>query len=75
MSFSGGKRSCIGFKFSEMEIKVVLSVLVPNLTFELTDKPIQWNVGTVGFPTVGKESATPQLPLKVARYALPGSAV
>ncbi|KAH9832026.1 cytochrome P450 [Rhodofomes roseus] len=75
MSFSGGKRSCIGFKFSEMEIKVVLSVLVPNLTFELTDKPIQWNVGTVGFPTVGKESATPQLPLKVARYALPGSGV
>ncbi|PCH40533.1 cytochrome P450 [Wolfiporia cocos MD-104 SS10] len=68
MTFFGGKRACIGFKFSEMEMKVVLSVLLANFTFELTDKPIEWNVAGVWYPTVGKESNTPQLPLKVGLY-------
>ncbi|CCM06150.1 uncharacterized protein FIBRA_09623 [Fibroporia radiculosa] len=65
MSFLGGKRGCIGFKFSEMEMKVVLSVLLSSFKFELTDKPIEWNVAGVRYPTVGKVSDVPQLPLRV----------
>ncbi|CCM02691.1 uncharacterized protein FIBRA_04797 [Fibroporia radiculosa] len=65
MTFIGGKRSCIGFKFSEMEIKVVLSVLLTHFRFHLTDKPIEWNVAAVRYPTVGKTSDIPQLPLRV----------
>ncbi|CCM01001.1 uncharacterized protein FIBRA_03049 [Fibroporia radiculosa] len=65
MTFAGGKRACIGFKFSEMEMKVVLAVLLSNFTFELTDKPIEWNTAAVRYPTVGKVSNKPQLPLKV----------
>ncbi|EPS99479.1 hypothetical protein FOMPIDRAFT_1096252, partial [Fomitopsis schrenkii] len=68
MTFSGGKRACLGFKFSEMEMKVVLSVLVSNFTFEFSDKPIEWNIGAVMYPTVGKESNKPELPLKVGLY-------
>ncbi|PCH34456.1 cytochrome P450, partial [Wolfiporia cocos MD-104 SS10] len=67
MTFLGGKRACLGFKFSEMEMKVVLSVLVSKFTFELSDKPVQWNVGTVWYPTVGMESK-PRMPLKVSLY-------
>ncbi|EPS92689.1 hypothetical protein FOMPIDRAFT_1137457, partial [Fomitopsis schrenkii] len=74
MTFSGGKRACIGFKFSEMEMKVVLSVLVSNFTFELSDKPIEWNVSAVMYPTVGKESNKPELPLKVGLYKSPAMA-
>ncbi|CCL99519.1 uncharacterized protein FIBRA_01537 [Fibroporia radiculosa] len=65
MTFIGGRRACIGFKFSEMEMKVVLSVLLTSFTFSLSDKPIEWNVAGVRYPTVGKEGKTPQMPLKV----------
>ncbi|CCL98712.1 uncharacterized protein FIBRA_00716 [Fibroporia radiculosa] len=64
MTFLSGKRSCIGFKFAELEIKVILSMLLPTFTFELTDKPITWNVATVYYPTASPEDTQPQLPLK-----------
>ncbi|CCL98383.1 uncharacterized protein FIBRA_00378 [Fibroporia radiculosa] len=66
MTFMGGKRACIGFKFSEMEMKVVLSVLLSTFRFEETDKPVMWNVGGIWYPTVGPESNVPELPLKVS---------
>ncbi|CCM01003.1 uncharacterized protein FIBRA_03051 [Fibroporia radiculosa] len=68
MTFVGGRRACIGFKFSEMEMKVVLSVLLANFTFELTDKPIVWNAAAVRYPTLGRIDNKPQLPLKVRLY-------
>ncbi|KAF9806968.1 hypothetical protein IEO21_08435 [Rhodonia placenta] len=58
-----------GFKFSEMEMKIVLAVLLSNFTFELTAKPIEWNVSGVRYPTVGRESNVAQLPLKVGLYS------
>ncbi|CCM02686.1 uncharacterized protein FIBRA_04792 [Fibroporia radiculosa] len=54
-----------GFKFSEMEMKVVLSVLLSHFRFRPSGKPIEWNVGVVRYPTIGKISGAPQLPLKV----------
>ncbi|PCH40523.1 cytochrome P450 [Wolfiporia cocos MD-104 SS10] len=68
MSFLGGKRACIGFKFSEMEMKVVLSVMLTTFVFEPTDKPIAWNISIVYYPTVGTESEAPELPMKVRFY-------
>lgn len=65
MSFLGGKRACIGFKFAEAEIKTVLSVLLPTFNFSTSDKPIVWNVATVDYPTVGAESTKPQMPLVI----------
>ncbi|KZT71825.1 cytochrome P450 [Daedalea quercina L-15889] len=67
MAFLGGKRACIGFKFAEMEIKAVLSVLIPAFAFDTTKKPIVWNVATVNYPTVGWDSAKPELPLIVTK--------
>ncbi|KAL6306606.1 cytochrome P450 monooxygenase [Sparassis latifolia] len=68
MTFMGGGRACIGFKFSEMEMKVVLSVLLPSFTFEITEKPILWNLAGVRYPTIGAESLKAEMPLKVGLF-------
>ncbi|RDX47322.1 cytochrome P450 [Lentinus brumalis] len=65
MTFSGGVRSCIGFKFSQLEMKVVLAVLLTSFSFELTDKPIVWNSSAVIYPTMGEESTKPEMLLQV----------
>ncbi|KAI0086796.1 cytochrome P450 [Irpex rosettiformis] len=65
MSFLGGTKSCIGFKFAEIEMKVILSVLLEKFTFSRSNKEIYWNMSLVTFPTVGKTDHKPQLPLLV----------
>ncbi|KAI0628876.1 cytochrome P450 [Trametes polyzona] len=67
MSFSGGGRSCIGFKFSQLEMKIVLSVLVSAFKFEPTGKSIVWNTSGVSYPTMGESSTKPELLLKVTK--------
>ncbi|KAI1786411.1 cytochrome P450 [Ganoderma leucocontextum] len=90
MSFSGGVRSCIGFKFSQLEMskhiavvevprsplltaavvaEVILTVLLPAFSFELTDKPIFWNSSAVSYPTMNKDSTRPEMLLKVKALA------
>ncbi|KAI8974184.1 cytochrome P450 [Trametes punicea] len=69
MTFSGGGRSCIGFKFSQVEMKVVLAVLLSAFKFELTEKPITWNSSGVMYPTTGEESDAPEMLLRVRRIA------
>ncbi|KAI0657159.1 cytochrome P450 [Cubamyces menziesii] len=64
MTFIGGARACIGFKFSQLEMKVVLATLIPAFKFELTDKPISWNAAGVAYPSVG-DSMKPEMPLRV----------
>ncbi|PCH40534.1 cytochrome P450 [Wolfiporia cocos MD-104 SS10] len=68
MTFVGGKRACIGYKFAEMEMKIILSVLLSNFTFQPTGKVIEWNVSLIWYPTLGKDSNESQLPLKVGLY-------
>ncbi|KAI0716728.1 cytochrome P450 [Earliella scabrosa] len=60
MTFLGGGRACIGFKFAEMEIKQVLATLVPALHFALPSavdaygvrKEIYWRMDGLQFPVV-----------------------
>ncbi|KAM5545851.1 hypothetical protein V8D89_000889 [Ganoderma adspersum] len=65
MTFAAGSRSCIGFKFSQIEMKVVLAVLLPKFSFEVTDQEITWNSSAVTYPTMGEESSQPEMLLKV----------
>ncbi|KAI0823809.1 cytochrome P450 [Trametes gibbosa] len=67
MTFSGGGRSCIGFKFSQLEMKVVLVVLLSAFKFELTNKPITWNSSAVMYPSTGEESSKPEMFLKLSK--------
>ncbi|KAI0823800.1 cytochrome P450 [Trametes gibbosa] len=69
MSFSGGTRSCIGFKFSQLEMKIVLSVLLSSFKFEPTGRPVYWNTSGVSYPTMSEESDKPEMLLKVTPVA------
>ncbi|KAJ6530058.1 cytochrome P450 [Mycena vulgaris] len=69
LSFLGGNRSCIGMKFSEIELKTILIALVEN--FEFAPAPghedIKWRLSLVQTPALpGREDIDePELPLKV----------
>lgn len=45
--------------------EVVLAVLLSTFTFELTEKPIYWNMATVQYPSTDPHGAHPELPMKV----------
>jgi len=64
MTFMGGSRACIGFKFSQLEMKVVLSVLLSTFKFSLSDKQIGWTMNGIAGPYVkGADKTRPQLPM------------
>ncbi|KAL7277359.1 hypothetical protein ACG7TL_009219 [Trametes sanguinea] len=68
MTFLGGGRSCIGFTFSQLEMKVVLSELLANFAFELsTEKPVVWNLAGISYPSTNSESTKGELWLQVRR--------
>ncbi|KAI0833271.1 cytochrome P450 [Trametes gibbosa] len=68
MTFLGGGRSCIGFKFSQMEMKVVLSLLLSKFTFEKSPQRVFWNLGAVRYPSVAGYGAKACLPMKIGLY-------
>ncbi|KAI0251708.1 cytochrome P450 [Lactifluus subvellereus] len=69
MTFIGGSRSCIGFKFSQLEMKVVLSQLIPAFRFAPSKAEIVWRFGNISNPSVkgSVESFSPKLPMIVSR--------
>ncbi|RDX41926.1 cytochrome P450 [Lentinus brumalis] len=69
MTFISGGHSCIGFKFSQLEMKVVLSTLISTFKFERSDTPIIWNFAGISFPTSTKGSVRPEMYLKVSLVA------
>ncbi|KAI0659007.1 cytochrome P450 [Cubamyces menziesii] len=69
MSFLGGGRACIGYKFALLEMKVVLSLLVANFTFEPSaEKSVFWNHSGVLYPSMGADSSLPEMWLKVGKH-------
>ncbi|KAG1723805.1 cytochrome P450 [Suillus lakei] len=76
MTFITGNRSCIGFKFAEMEIKDVLATLLPDIHFALPSEPdenghvkeIYWKMTAFHTPVVkapAGDGDTPHLPLSL----------
>ncbi|KAF6754459.1 cytochrome P450 [Ephemerocybe angulata] len=67
MTFIGGGRACIGFKFSQLEMKVALCTLLSTFKFAAPkDKEIYWQMASLVTPTVNG-SSKPSLPLIVSR--------
>ncbi|KAF8655042.1 hypothetical protein AX16_003278 [Volvariella volvacea WC 439] len=68
MTFISGARSCLGFKYSQLEMKVVLAVLVQNFRFAPPkDKDIYWEMNLIANPVVvGDASRKPSLPLFIS---------
>ncbi|KAH9941567.1 cytochrome P450 [Epithele typhae] len=69
MTFVGGPRSCVGFRFAQIEMKVVISTLLSRFAFEPSATPIFWNVSAITFPSAGRESEKPEMWLKVRPLA------
>ncbi|EJC98472.1 cytochrome P450 [Fomitiporia mediterranea MF3/22] len=67
MTFLGGGRACIGFKFAEMEIKTSLSILLETFIFE-PGPDIFWAMNFLQSPVLNNsdDMVTQQLPLKVS---------
>ncbi|KAF5375327.1 hypothetical protein D9757_009678 [Collybiopsis confluens] len=66
MTFAGGGRSCIGFKFSQLEMKTVISILVEKFEFlpSVQDAKTFWQMNSITVPVVG-EDENPQLPIRI----------
>ncbi|KAF5316334.1 hypothetical protein D9619_006490 [Psilocybe cf. subviscida] len=68
MTFIGGSRACIGFKFSQLEMKVVLLLLIEAFKFSPPKQEIEWLMNSIASPTVkGSDSNVPIMPLHVER--------
>ncbi|KAH9055229.1 cytochrome P450 [Lactarius vividus] len=69
MTFIGGTRACIGFKFSQLEMKVVLSQIIPAFRFAPTEAEIVWRFGIISSPSVKGSVGMfhPKLPMIVSR--------
>ncbi|KAI0822980.1 hypothetical protein BC628DRAFT_629785 [Trametes gibbosa] len=47
--------------------EVVLSELLTNFTFELSDRPVVWNLAGISYPSISAESTSVELWLKVGK--------
>ncbi|KAK1217293.1 hypothetical protein PQX77_020031 [Marasmius sp. AFHP31] len=65
MTFIGGGRSCIGFKFSELEMKVVISQLVEAFELRPADKEIYWQSNLVASPVIKGGPQAAKLPIRI----------
>ncbi|KAF5342005.1 hypothetical protein D9611_001251 [Ephemerocybe angulata] len=70
MTFIGGGRSCIGFKFSQLEMKVILSLMLQTFKIEPSGKKIEWQFNAVAHPMTEDAPVTAagkkvQLPMKL----------
>ncbi|KAL5476867.1 hypothetical protein ACEPAI_3053 [Sanghuangporus weigelae] len=68
MTFIGGSRACIGFKFAEMELKTVLSMLLESFKFE-SGAEVEWQMAGIARPALkGSADKSSMLPLKVSVF-------
>ncbi|KAF9042273.1 cytochrome P450 [Panaeolus papilionaceus] len=66
LSFLGGGRSCVGYRFALIEMKVLLATLLAKFEFSCTKDEVVWNLSQIIGPSVkiGEEEKK-GLPLKV----------
>ncbi|KAF9477913.1 cytochrome P450 [Pholiota conissans] len=65
LTFLGGGKSCIGFKFSQLEMKIVLAILLETFEFSPTDKEIVWQMNAIASPALDWYSTHGSLPMKI----------
>ncbi|KAK7039123.1 hypothetical protein VNI00_010308 [Paramarasmius palmivorus] len=68
MTFSAGQRSCIGFKFSQLEMKVVLALLIRTFEFSDSGKEVSWDLTPITSPRMeGFDSPRMPIIMKLAK--------
>ncbi|KAJ3572763.1 hypothetical protein NP233_g2876 [Leucocoprinus birnbaumii] len=67
MTFLGGSRACIGFKFAQLEFKIVLSILLTSFRFTSGPQKILWTMPGITSPVLeGGDITHPSLPMLVS---------
>jgi len=66
LTFLGGGRSCIGFKFSQLEMKVILVLLLEKIEFSLSNKNVVWQMTPILTPNVDMVSTFPTMPMNLS---------
>ncbi|KAH7339123.1 cytochrome P450 [Rhizoctonia solani] len=70
MTFLGGPRACPGMRFSQLEMKIVLSTLVSSFNFDFSDEDITWRNDVIVKPyTRGRDGAigpVPSMPMRIS---------
>ncbi|KAL1742477.1 cytochrome P450 [Schizophyllum fasciatum] len=69
MTFLGGGRACIGFKFAQLEMKVALSELLDAFQFSPSTKNVQWRMSNIVSAYVEEDPVRSQLPIVISRAA------
>nr|GAT56734.1 cytochrome P450 [Mycena chlorophos] len=69
LTFIGGARGCIGYKFAEISIKVQLAILVKGFRFEVSDKKVAWKLGQAEAPTFEGKHMLPMVVSMVSHDA------
>ena len=69
MSFFGGPRSCIGYRFALAEMKAIIAILIERFQFHDVGVPVNGRTFIVMRPSVEGEEGkmTNQMPLRVTR--------
>ncbi|KAL1745738.1 cytochrome P450 [Schizophyllum fasciatum] len=67
MTFLGGGRACIGFKFSQLEMKVVLVELLDAFIVSPSPKKVQWRMSNIVSAFVEEQPDKTQLPVILTR--------
>ncbi|TRM69698.1 cytochrome P450 [Schizophyllum amplum] len=67
MTFLGGGRACLGFKFSQLELKVVLAELLDAFKFSPSDKTVRWRMSNIVSAYVEEQPQKSQLPIVLSR--------
>ncbi|KAF5313131.1 hypothetical protein D9619_003761 [Psilocybe cf. subviscida] len=68
MSFLGGGRSCVGYKFALLEMKIILAVLISRFAFSTTQDEIVWNLSQIISPSIREKMGSG---LQVERKGMP----
>ncbi|KAI5892471.1 cytochrome P450 [Schizophyllum commune H4-8] len=67
MTFLGGGRACIGFKFSQLEMKTVLVELLDTFKVAPSAKTVHWRMSNIVSPYLEEEPQRSQCPVLLSK--------
>jgi len=71
LTFLAGERACIGYKFAQIEMKILLATLVSRFSFATTQDEVVWNLSQIISPSVRVPAAPGSLPVLLEKQGLP----
>ncbi|KAF8800823.1 cytochrome P450 [Phlegmacium glaucopus] len=64
--FGSNRNPGLGFKFSQLEMKVILVLLLEKIEFSMSDTNIVWQMTPIATPNIDMVSITPTMPMNLS---------